>query len=203
MKTQTNIYPVDAPYGNGTIHYFNIVDRGESNEEGWQRYEADYEIIDNESDASIYEKRVKTLYRKYTPATYDQIQSDIDLINQIKGYPDSTGTLTYAQVPEEVVEKDEEGNAIDSFKLLKCTHDLQEALIEKGGLDLPMVSVEIIGDSSILIQEDTILNVQNLDILPENVKNYVIPVTRDVLENASMEVVEILLGDGNNLGSLL
>ena len=141
---------------------------------------------------------MKTLYRKYTPATYSQIQSDIEKINEILGFPDNTGTVTYAQIPDETIITDSEGNVIEAFKLLVCTHELQQALIEKGGLDLPMVSVEVLADGSIVVTDETI-QANSLDGLADNVKSYEIQVPREALYEADQETIETLLGDGNIL----
>ena len=200
MKIQTNTYPVDAPYGNGTIHYYNIIDKGErpvdlSEMEVWNRYEADYEIVgDYVVNDSV--KTVKTLYRKYT--TINLVEQEIELMNQLLGYPDGKGTYTYSAIPEPTIIKDEEGNEIERFWLMKCTHDLQEALIEKGGLDLPMVSVEVLADGSIVVTDETI-QANSLDGLADNVKSYEIQVPREALYEADQETIETLLGDGNIL----
>ena len=140
---------------------------------------------------------MKTLYRKYTPATYSQIQSDIEKINEILGFPDNTGTVTYAQIPDETIITDSEGNVIEAFKLLVCTHELQQALIEKGGLDLPMVSVEVLNGQ--WVSTDSTVEGDTLEGLPDNVKNCEIIVPKEALYEADQETIETLLGDGNIL----
>ena len=184
MKTQTNTYPIDAPYGNGTIHYFNIVDKGESTEEGWQRYEADYEIIgDYTVDDTV--KVVKTLYRKYS--SLEQLQTEIEQINTILGFPDGKGTETYASIPEATITETE------TFWLIPATHYLQEL-----NPNIPLVSGEVLSDGTIVVT-DQLIQTDNLDPLVDNVKNYQIEVPREALYDAEMETIETLIGDGNVL----
>lgn len=197
MKTQTNTYPTDAPYGNGTIHYFNIVDKGESNEEGWQRYEADYEIIGDYQE-SIRESGVKTLLNK----AYSS-EAQLEFINWANGmcnFPDDKGTETYANPSEPVIIYNEDGIVREQYWLTVVTHDLQEKITD---CPYSFVAGEILADGTIVVTDTTISNVETLDPLVENVRNYSIEVERIILENAEMEVVETLLGDGNLLGDLL
>lgn len=194
MRIQTNTYPIDAPYGNGTIHYFNIIDRGESTEEGWQQYGADYEIIGDYQDQPIIEYGVKTLLNKAYSA--EAQQQFIDWANGVCGYPDNTGTTTYANPSEPVITETE------TYWLTVVTHDLQLAIGDKDCI-YSFIAGEILEDGSIIVTDTTISNVTDLDSLVENAKNYSIEVTKTVLQTAEMEVVETLLGDGNTLGDSL
>ena len=196
MKITTNTYPVDAPYNNGTIHYFNIVDKGESNEEGWQRYEADYEIIGDYQE-SIRESGVKTLLNK----AYSS-EAQLEFINWANGmcnFPDGKGTETYANPSEPVIIYNEDGTVREQYWLTVVTHDLQEKAIAANDSTYSFVAGEILEDGTIVVTDTTISNVSDLEPLAENVKNYAIEVERPVLEDASMETIETLLGDGNTL----
>lgn len=190
MKAQTNTYPIDAPYGNGTIHYFNIIDKGESTEEGWMRYEAEYEIV---GDFTVNDtvKTIKTLYRKYS--SLEQLQTEIDQIDNLLGFPDGKGTTTYCNIPEPTIITDEEGNATETFWLIPATYDLQELNPE-----IPLVSIEVLNDGSIVVT-DELIQANSLDNLADNVKNYQIEVSREALYDAEMETIETLIGDGNLL----
>ncbi len=63
--------------------------------------------------------------------TIEQVEQFITKANELLGYPDNTGTLTYCNVPE-ITEVKEEDNVIDSYYLLPITSELNEALINLG-----------------------------------------------------------------------
>ena len=198
MKTYSNTYPIDAPYGTGTIHYFNIVDKEESNEEGWQRYEADYEIIGDYANTSTSRNGVKTLLN--IQYSHEAQQQFIEWANTICGYPDNTGTTTYANPSEPIITYNEDGSIKEQVWLTKVTHDLQEKAIVANDNTYSFVAGEILADGTIIVTDTTISNVTDLNSLVDNAKNYSIKVDRPILEQAEMETVEALLGDGNSLG---
>lgn len=196
MKSYSNDYPIDASYGSGTIHYFNIIDMGErpidlSEMESWNRYEAEYEIIDNVVTVDDINKNVKTLYRKYS--SLEQLKSDIEVMNKILGYPDDKGTSTYAIEPEPTIIMDENCVETSKFWLLPATYDLQEL-----NPDIPLVSVEVLSDGGIVVM-DELVQASTLDNLVDNAKNCTITVPTEALYAAEQETIETLIGDGNIL----
>jgi hypothetical protein len=64
--------------------------------------------------------------------TLEQVEQFISKANELLGYPDNTGTLTYCNVPELTEVKDEDGNVIDSYYIIPITSELNEALINLG-----------------------------------------------------------------------
>ena len=125
-------------------------------------------------------------------------QQFIDWANAICGYPDNiSSTLAYANPSEPILLSDKQA------WITEVTHDLQEKAIEANDNTYSFVSGEILEDGTIIVTDTTISNVETLDPLVKNVRNYSIEVERIILENAEMEVIETLLGDNNTLGNLL
>lgn len=113
MKTQTNTYPIDAPYGNGIIHYFNIVDKGESTEEGWMQYEADYEIVDN-----IVEREETILYTKYallSPSEYLKLN---EAISERLGFNINESTERYTSMTSQFT--------VEGLMVMEITVEVQQ-----------------------------------------------------------------------------
>ena len=63
--------------------------------------------------------------------TLEQVEQFISKANELLGYPDNSGTLTYCNIPE-LTEVKDAGNVIDSYYLLPITSELNEALIGLG-----------------------------------------------------------------------
>lgn len=126
-------------------------------------------------------------------------QQFIDWANKVCGYPDKTGTMIYANTSEPVITYNEDGSIKEQRWITKVTHDLQEKAIAANDNSYSFVAGEVLDDGTIVVTDTTISNVSDLELLAENVKNYAIEVDRPVLEDASMETIETLLGDGNTL----
>lgn len=130
-------------------------------------------------------------------------QSFIDWANQICNFPDGKGTETYSNPSEPVITCNEDGSIKEQRWITEATHDLQEKAIAVNDNTYSFVAGEILDDGTIVVTDTTISNVETLDPLVENVRNYSIEVERVILENTEMEVIETLLGDNNTLGNLL
>ena len=60
--------------------------------------------------------------------TLDEVMQFIQQANELLGFPDKTGTLTYCETPELTEVKDEDGAVIESYYEVVITTELDKLL---------------------------------------------------------------------------
>jgi hypothetical protein len=158
-------------------------------------------------------KITKTLFRKYSSEA--DVIAEIEMMNNLLGYPDGNGTDRYAEVPIPFVTyeitteegttritkpatEESEGIEIERYWLLECTHNLQD----NGNPDIPMVSVEVLGDGSLIVTDGEVHSEGNPDDviqkLADNAKNCLVELQGSRTSTVD-DVVTNLISMGNTV----
>lgn len=127
MKIYSNTYPIDAPYGTGTIHYYNIVDRGESTEEG-MRYEADYEILGDVQETPTDETRPQPKIALLTFGEYFKFNRDLSIAEGWEiGKGTERGFVMNPLAAKYNIQYDSDGNEVgyDAKLVAQISSDIQ------------------------------------------------------------------------------